>query len=674
MDAVAVKIGRPAPAAGLDAIGQHGSTTASKSARVRVRRRRRAPDQVEELVLRPRIGRRTPPRSAARGRRAGARGGSTRSSCAAAARRGAARSSRPARRAWWGRPALRRRAAGRGPSGRPAGSKRRDAAGRADLAHQLDGPDVDAELERGRRHQRGQVARAEPGLEAEPAVLRQAAVVGRHLVLAEALGEEVRHPLGQAARVHEDERRAVRPHVRRDAIQDLAPLLVGCDRLQLAVGQLDRRGRAARRWPRSTTRHAGVPSGPLRASPAPTRRRAIASIGRCVAERPMRWGRRLASASRRSSVSARCEPRLSRATAWISSTITVRTSRRRSPAAPGGHQEVQGLGRRDQQVGRLAEHRGAGAGRRVAACGRSPQIRDDQPELARHLADLRERALEVLPDVGRERLEGRHVDDLGPEVAAGLGARPLGRAGRCRRGRRPASCRSRWARRSACRPRRRSTGQPRACGSVGPSGNRRSNQVRIAGWKPASPSIGIECTLWPRGGGLARADQARDCTRAGSGDRAARRLPQRAASGRRRPGAPIRRAGRAGAPDPGARVRLDLGRRAPRHARVSLLPLLPLLQRLAAEADGLWVGTNLILLPLHNPGRGGGDRRLPGRDHWRAVPPRRRDSATGPRSSPSSGCRWPSGSAGSARGSRSSVDSGRRTRSPITAATGASTA
>jgi len=30
-------------------------------------------------------------------------------------------------------------------------------------------------------------------------------------------------------------------------------------------------------------------------------------------------------------------------------------------------------------------------------------------------------------------------------------------------------------------------------------------------------------------------------------------------------------------------------------------PLLPFLQRLAAEADGLWVGTNLILLPLHNP-------------------------------------------------------------------------
>ena len=30
-------------------------------------------------------------------------------------------------------------------------------------------------------------------------------------------------------------------------------------------------------------------------------------------------------------------------------------------------------------------------------------------------------------------------------------------------------------------------------------------------------------------------------------------------------------------------------------------PLLPLLHRLAPEAEGLWVGTNLVLLPLHNP-------------------------------------------------------------------------
>ena len=30
-------------------------------------------------------------------------------------------------------------------------------------------------------------------------------------------------------------------------------------------------------------------------------------------------------------------------------------------------------------------------------------------------------------------------------------------------------------------------------------------------------------------------------------------------------------------------------------------PLLPMLHRLAAEAEGMWLGTNLALLPLHNP-------------------------------------------------------------------------
>ena len=53
----------------------------------------------------------------------------------------------------------------------------------------------------------------------------------------------------------------------------------------------------------------------------------MSSIGFCVADRPTRCRRRPASASRRSSDSARWLPRLSRATAWISSTITVRTLR-----------------------------------------------------------------------------------------------------------------------------------------------------------------------------------------------------------------------------------------------------------------------------------------------------------------------------------------------------------
>ena len=74
-----------------------------------------------------------------------------------------------------------------------------------------------------------------------------------------------------------------------------------------------------RAWPQSTM---AVGTG----FPAPESRRAVCSIGRCVADRPMRCGRRPSwRCSRRSRVMARCEPRLSRARAWISSTITVAT-------------------------------------------------------------------------------------------------------------------------------------------------------------------------------------------------------------------------------------------------------------------------------------------------------------------------------------------------------------
>ena len=56
----------------------------------------------------------------------------------------------------------------------------------------------------------------------------------------------------------------------------------------------------------------------------PTRYRAISSIGFCVADKPTRTGGVGVSAARRSSDSARWLPRLFGASAWISSTITVR--------------------------------------------------------------------------------------------------------------------------------------------------------------------------------------------------------------------------------------------------------------------------------------------------------------------------------------------------------------
>ena len=60
---------------------------------------------------------------------------------------------------------------------------------------------------------------------------------------------------------------------------------------------------------------------------SPETKRATSSSGRCVADRPMRATGFLSSASRRSSESDRCAPRLLPATACTSSTMTVSTPR-----------------------------------------------------------------------------------------------------------------------------------------------------------------------------------------------------------------------------------------------------------------------------------------------------------------------------------------------------------
>jgi alkanesulfonate monooxygenase SsuD/methylene tetrahydromethanopterin reductase-like flavin-dependent oxidoreductase (luciferase family) len=103
-------------------------------------------------------------------------------------------------------------------------------------------------------------------------------------------------------------------------------------------------------------------------------------------------------------------------------------------------------------------------------------------------------------------------------------------------------------------------------------------------------------------------------------------------------------------------------------------PLLAFLQRLAAEGDGLWLGTNVVLLALHNPVEvaeiGAFLDVITGGRFLLGVG---RPWATGRRSSPSSASRWPSVSVGSSRGSRSFAASGPRTGSPAGGATGSST-
>ena len=324
---------------------------------------------------------------------------------------------------------------------------------------------------------------------AQAALLREAAVVrARRAPRRAARARLCATRSASAARVHEDERGAVLRDQLGDAVVDLAPLLVGSDGLRArpAAPRSRGRGRAGGRRRRSCSRGAPVCVDCARCRP---RKRATSSIGCSVAERPMRAaGRLLAqSASSRSSESARWLPRLSRISAWISSTMTVRTLRSSCAAALGREHQVERLGRGDQDVRRRARRIAARAAcvvSPVRSAGADLRQRDAQSRARRRGCSV-ERRLEVALDVVAERLQRRDVDDVDAASASACRRARASSASRCSRGTPPASCRSRWARRSACRAPAAMRGQPASCASVG-APKRRSNQARTAGWKESN--------------------------------------------------------------------------------------------------------------------------------------------------------------------------------------------
>jgi hypothetical protein len=101
----------------------------------------------------------------------------------------------------------------------------RNAAGRADLAHQLHGTDVDPELQGGGGDERPQLACPQAALDPLAALPRQRSMVGGDLILTQPLAELMGYSLGQLPRVDEHERRAVARHVGGDAVEDLAELI-----------------------------------------------------------------------------------------------------------------------------------------------------------------------------------------------------------------------------------------------------------------------------------------------------------------------------------------------------------------------------------------------------------------------------------------------------------------
>ena len=279
-----------------------------------------------------------------------------------------------------------------------------DAVRRADLADQLDGADVDSQLQRRRGDQRAKLAGAQAPLHPLAALARERAVVGRHLVCAQALAELVRHALGHLARVDEYQRRAMAGHVRRDAVEYLAQLVCRDGGLELAVGQLQRELERA-----------------LVAAVDHRRQRAGSADQEAAGLLYWPHGRRQADAQRRppgDGFQALQRKRQVRAALVSRERMDLVDDDRlhrlqRRARALCGEVEVQRLGRRHEQVGRPADHHLALVRGRVSGADGDRYRRRRHAELARHLRDLRQGLFEVGVHVYRECLQRAQVDDRG---------------------------------------------------------------------------------------------------------------------------------------------------------------------------------------------------------------------------------------------------------------------
>ena len=267
----------------------------------------------------------------------------------------------------------------------------RDRLRRLDLDHEVDGAHVDAELERRRGDEARDPARLQVFLDQHPLLARQAAVVGaRDFALGELVQAE-REPLGEPAVVDEHDRRAVRL----DQAQELG-VHRGPDRLaavlgarvhHLAVGGHRVRERAGRvELAQVLDRHddlevellASCPHRRARIGRLPETKRPISASGRWVADRPMRCER-----LRRQPLEPLDRERQMGAALRAGDRVHLvedqRLDRPERLAGGGGEHEVERLGRRDQDVGRLLDERGAARGCRVSPVRTPTRSLDSSP-------------------------------------------------------------------------------------------------------------------------------------------------------------------------------------------------------------------------------------------------------------------------------------------------------
>ena len=230
------------------------------------------------------------------------------------------------------------------------------------------------------------------------------------MLLAQPLRQVVRHPLGQASGVHEDQRRLMLADQLRHPVIRVAPLRRRADRFQVCRWHLDRQVQVAL--------VAGIDDGAVRL--------AIGRYGLAPHQEARRVVERL---DRRRQPDAR--------SSTAADVVQPRQGQREMAAALVAHQrvdlvddhglhvaqdlaaplcrqhQIERFGRRDQNVGRMLDDLLAVMLRRVARPQHRADVRRRIAQLLRDRRDLPQRLLQVALDVGAERLQRRDVDHLG---------------------------------------------------------------------------------------------------------------------------------------------------------------------------------------------------------------------------------------------------------------------
>ena len=221
------------------------------------------------------------------------------------------------------------------------------------------------------------------------------------MLVADAVGQMPRHPLGGAAGVGEDQRGAVGLGEPRQPVVDLAPDLVRHHRLQRRIGKLD--GQIA------LTVVAGIDDGEgivPRADEEP----------RHLLDRLLR--RRHADPQRRV-VAERCQPlqrqRQMRAALVAGQRMDLVHNHRLhrlqhlAPAC-GRQQDIERLRCGDENMRRLLAHLRALPRRCVAGAHRRRDVGERLAALQQRRVDRLQRLLEILVDIVRQRLQRRHIE------------------------------------------------------------------------------------------------------------------------------------------------------------------------------------------------------------------------------------------------------------------------